>query len=120
VILAADARWSYASEGSRSGSHALLLLQYLSQPISIHRRHPKLLRQPMVHIRADNSPDAGDELEEFSEVDVVAVFLLEVSPIELVDVVREFFADALPVLHDSKDLTAASLAGKGQLENVQE
>src|SRR5690606_37721883 len=74
----------------------------------------------MVHIGTDDCPDARDELEEFGEVDVVAVFLLKVPPVELMDVLRKFLAHALPVLHDRKYFTSSSLTGKRQLEDVQD
>src|SRR5690606_16915962 len=90
------------------------------QPIRIHRHHPQLLRKPVVYISAHDSPNAGDELEEFGEVDVVAVFLLKIPPVELVDIVRECPADAIPVFNDRKDFPSTSLTGEGELKDVQD
>lgn len=74
----------------------------------------------MVDIRANDRTDAGDELEKFGEVDVVAVLLLKAPPIEPVDVVRKFLADSLPVFHDGEDFAPATLAGERQLKDVQD
>src|SRR5690606_16143872 len=74
----------------------------------------------MVDIGAYHGTDAWYELSQFAKVYIVAVFLLEIPPVELVDVVRQFLAHTLPVFHNGEDLAPSSLAGERKLEDVED
>jgi hypothetical protein len=110
----------YSSEGA-AGAGALPQLpsREVPHPVAVHGRVAELVDELVVGHCAHSSPDYGHELGHFGQVDVVAVFLLEGAPVELLGVEGQAEAVGVPVGQAAVGFVAGVLAAEGELEDVE-
>src|SRR5688572_15754203 len=88
--------------------------------ISIDRGDAELFQQAIVDDHTDGRADDRYQLRELRQVDVIAVLLLKLAPIEIVERGGQVSALLVPTLHLTIDIGAMRIAGKRQLKYVQQ
>ena len=88
--------------------------------VGIHGCAAQFFNELVIDNQSYHGADTGDELCHLRQVDIIAVLLLKIAPVELVDIFRQFFFLQVPVLHLQKNFNAVLLAAEGQLENVED
>ena len=83
-------------EGRGEGRGALAPILKPAHPIRVHRGAPKFPDQKIVGDHADGCADHRDELRQLREIDVVAILLLKLAPVEIIERGRQSFALIAP------------------------
>lgn len=81
---------------------------------------PELIGEAVIDDGAHSRADAGDELEQLGNVDVIAVFLLKAAPVHLMNISGQAGVACVPADH-LPEQAAAVLAGRErELENIKD
>src|SRR5687767_3828969 len=90
-----------------------------SHPVCIFSCSSEFFNQRIIGNRTYRCTDNRNQLGHFSQVNIIAVFLLKCSPVKLVNIVREILYFIIPIHHLNKDIFTMSGTGESQLKYVQ-